>query len=188
MKQLTAGLGLALAVSLIAFAGQAAALVAPALGPSCAPDAGRYGWTVDLQPAANQTIEMSWGVPFTTFQTTDFGSAGAHGFTTPRGGTDLVIRYASDHGAAASATASGALCGSAERGAVTPIVELPGGSDQRSPNAGQAVLGVQTAPASSVQRLPSTSTDNGPSFPLAGLGLAITALGGALLRRGNTPV
>jgi LPXTG-motif cell wall-anchored protein len=80
--------------------------------------------------------------------------------------------------------ANSTLC---DTGAVTPILELPGGSDQRSPNTAQAVLGVQTGPARSVQGLPSTSTDNDPSFPLAALGLAITALGGALLRRRDTP-
>ena len=70
-------------------------------------------------------------------------------------------------------------------GAVTPIVDLPGGSDQRSPNTPQAVLGVQTTPARSVQGLPATGTE-GPSFPLAALGLAFTALGGVLLRRRDT--
>ena len=86
--------------------------------------------------------------------------------------------------ACATPPANSALC---DTGAVTPILELPGGSDQRSPNTAQAVLGVQTGPARSIQGLPSTNTDNGPSFPLAALGLAITALGGALLRRRDTP-
>ena len=84
----------------------------------------------------------------------------------------------------ASPTPNDPLCAT---GAVTPILELPGGSDERSPNTPQVVLGVQTGPARSIQELPSTTTDDGPSFPLAALGLAITALGGALLRRRDTP-
>lgn len=67
-------------------------------------------------------------------------------------------------------------------GAVSPIVEVPGGSLQQSPNTG--VNGVQTAAVAGVQSLPSTSTDRSPSAPLAALGLAIIGLGGALLRRG----
>jgi len=72
-------------------------------------------------------------------------------------------------------------------GAVTPILELPGGSTQPAPRTAQAVLGVQTTPARRISGLPSTTTEDGPSFPLAALGLAITALGGALLRRRDTP-
>jgi hypothetical protein len=69
-------------------------------------------------------------------------------------------------------------------GAVTPIVELPGGSNQRPPG---VVAGAQTRPATSVKSLPSSSTDRTPAIPLALLGLAITAVGGILLRRGGPP-
>src|SRR5579859_7723768 len=66
-------------------------------------------------------------------------------------------------------------------GAVSPIVELPGGSNQQSPNG--AVNGVETSPVAGVQSLPSTSTNGGPALPLALLGLAMLGLGGAMLRR-----
>ena len=56
-------------------------------------------------------------------------------------------------------------------GAVTPVVELPGGSNQTAPS---AVNGVQS--------LPSTSTDSAPPIPLAALGLAMVGLGAMLLR------
>lgn len=64
-------------------------------------------------------------------------------------------------------------------GAVSPIVELPGGSNQLPSN---AVQGVQSAPLAGIQSLPSTSTQ-GSGAPLAFVGLAFIGLGGALLRR-----
>jgi hypothetical protein len=76
-------------------------------------------------------------------------------------------------------------------GSVSPIVELPGGSQQSAPNSENgAVRGTESAPAAAlggaavagVQSLPSTST-GGPAIPLAGIGFALAALGGALLRR-----
>ena len=70
-------------------------------------------------------------------------------------------------------------------GAVTPVVEMPGGSNQLPPS---NVQGVQTAPVAGVQSLPSTSTDSAPAIPLAVLGLAIIGLGGALLRRRDTRI
>ncbi len=66
-------------------------------------------------------------------------------------------------------------------GSVNPIVEVPGGSDQQSPNGVQA--GVQNGAVAGVQSLPSTSTDRTPVLPLAAMGLTIMALGGLLLRR-----
>ncbi|HEV2249691.1 MAG TPA: hypothetical protein VGT60_04210 [Candidatus Limnocylindria bacterium] len=71
-------------------------------------------------------------------------------------------------------------------GAVTPVVELPGGSNQQAPNTG--VNGIQTSPVAGVQGLPSTSTDSTPTMPLAALGLAFLALGGVLLRRHDTRI
>ena len=69
-------------------------------------------------------------------------------------------------------------------GEVSPVVSSPGGSTQVSPNTG--VNGVQTSPVSGIESLPSTSTDGAPTAPLAALGLAMMALGGALLRRRDT--
>ena len=66
-------------------------------------------------------------------------------------------------------------------GSVSPIVEVPGGSNQQSPNVAQA--GVQNGAVAGVQSLPSTSTSGTPALPLAAMGLAIMALGGVLLRR-----
>ncbi len=65
-------------------------------------------------------------------------------------------------------------------GSVSPIVEVPGSSDQQSPNV--AAAGVQAGTVAGVQSLPSTSTST-PAAPLAALGLAIMALGGVMLRR-----
>jgi len=59
----------------------------------------------------------------------------------------------------------------------------------QTPPSNNAVNGVQTAPnanaVNGVQGLPSTSTDSGPAIPLAALGLALMAFGGALLRKGR---
>lgn len=61
-------------------------------------------------------------------------------------------------------------------GAVSPIVEAP--------QANAAVAGTQTGgTVAGVQSLPSTSTSSAPALPLAGIGLALMAMGGALLRR-----
>lgn len=101
-----------LLLSVFTFGGQAGAWVTPTLTANCAPDASHYAWTVNLHPESNQKIEMSWGTgAFTTFQTTDFGSAGAHTFTTARGATTLAIRYASDKNMKTSAPANGQICG-----------------------------------------------------------------------------
>ena len=57
----------------------------------------------------------------------------------------------------------------------------------QTPSNNNAVNGVQTAPnanaVNGVQGLPSTSTESGPAMPLAALGVALMALGGAMLRR-----
>jgi hypothetical protein len=71
-------------------------------------------------------------------------------------------------------------------GVVTPSVEVPGGSNQQSPNG--AVNGSQSSPVAGVQGLPSTSTDSTPTMPLGLLGLGILGLGGALLRRRGTEI
>jgi hypothetical protein len=55
-------------------------------------------------------------------------------------------------------------------GAVSPIVQTPGSAGN----------------VAGVQGLPSTSTGSGPAIPLAALGLALMAVGGAILRRGTT--
>jgi LPXTG-motif cell wall-anchored protein len=47
----------------------------------------------------------------------------------------------------------------------------------------RTVQGVQKAPVAGVQGLPSTSTESGPTFPLAAVGLALMTFGGVLLRR-----
>ena len=108
----TTGLIAALLLSVFAFGGQAGAWVTPTLSANCAPDANSYAWTIDLHPESNQKIELSWGTgAFTAFRTTDFVSSGAHTFTTPRGGTTLVVRYASDKNVKTSAMANGQLCG-----------------------------------------------------------------------------
>jgi hypothetical protein len=185
----------ALLVLTLVSAGRAAAASSLALRAACAPDDTRFGWTIELPARADQRIELSWGTSLTVFQTIDFGTPGVHALATARGGTTLVARAASDRSISATATASTIRCAPDAVGSVQPIVELPGGSDQQSPSVpvpGSAVRGVQSAPAAIVARLPSTSTDRTPSVPLVGLGLAIIALGGAVLlkgarRRGRSP-
>jgi LPXTG-motif cell wall-anchored protein len=111
----------ALALSLFTFAGQASAWVAPTLTALCAPDTTHFAWSINLQTEADQRIEMSWGgSTFVTFQTTDFGTAGAHSFTTLRGGTTLMVRYASDHNAMTSAAGKTEVCAGAAGGGPTP--------------------------------------------------------------------
>ena len=113
------------------------------------------------------------------------------GTTTIVGGTTTVNAAGmTNAGGAASTTGGTAVRGfeSAPNavGSVSPIVELPGGADQQSPNGVQA--GVQNGAVAGVQSLPSTSTDRTPAAPLAAMGLAIMALGGILLRRRDLQV
>jgi LPXTG-motif cell wall-anchored protein len=80
-------------------------------------------------------------------------------------------------------------------GSVTPIVEIPGVSDQQAPSIAPSNLranlqanlqaNAQNGAVAGIQSLPSTSTGT-PTLPLAAIGLAILALGGALLRRRDT--
>jgi len=89
----------------------ALAWTAPQLTANCAPDENSYAFTITLAEEENYNIEMSWDDFVTApFQTTDFESAGAHDFTTARGGTTLYVRFASDTNAKASAAANAELC------------------------------------------------------------------------------
>ena len=119
------------------------------------------------------------------------GSTGATGSTGSMGATGST-GTAGNSAATPPPAVAGFQQNNTPSGAVTPIVETPGGSNQQSPNtpsvvngvqtAPRAVNGVQTAPVAGVQGLPSTSTESAPAMPLALLGLALMGLGGALLR------
>ena len=134
----------------------------------------------------NKVFWVSCGTTGATGATGPTGPTGSTGTTgtTETGGTTTgpngIVIFTPGGSAVAgfqSAPANGV-------GAVSPIVELPGGSSQQSPNG--AVNGVQTSPVAGVQGLPSTSTGGAPTIPLAGLGIALMGLGGMLLRRRDT--
>ena len=135
--------------------------------------------TLPTTPGSDKN-KVFWVQCGTTGATGPTGSTG----TTETGGTTTgpngIVIFTPGGSAVAgfqSAPANGV-------GAVSPIVELPGGSSQQSPNG--AVNGVQTSPVAGVQGLPSTSTGGAPTIPLAGLGIALMGLGGMLLRRRDT--
>ena len=108
------------------------------------------------------------------------------GTTTIVGGTTTVNGAGVTNAGGTSSTTGGTAVRGFESapnaiGSVSPIVEVPGGSNQQSPNGLQA--GVQSGVVAGVQSLPSTSTDRTPVIPLAAVGLGIMVLGGILLRR-----
>ena len=103
------------------------------------------------------------------------------GTTTIVGGTTTITGSTTTNTGGTVTNSGGAVLGFQSApgavGSVSPIIELPGGSNQVSPGSAQggAVAGIQS--------LPSTSTDSAPTIPLAAIGLAIMAAGGLLLRR-----
>ena len=122
----------------------------------------------------------------TTVTTSTGTTTTTGGTTTINGGTTTISSgVVTNVGGTPSTTGATAVRGfeSAPNaiGSVSPIVEVPGGSSQQSPNGLQA--GVQNGAVAGAQTLPSTSTDRTPVIPLAAMGLAIMALGGILLRR-----
>ena len=115
-----AGIIATLCISLVLFGNTAAAWAAPTLTAGCASDATHLNWSISLHQESNQRFEMSWGTgTFVAFQTVDFQTAGSHSFVTARGGTTLVVRYASDHSIGARATANTQLCGGTTGGTTT---------------------------------------------------------------------
>lgn len=129
------------------------------------------------------TVTVTGG---TTTTTTNGVSTTVNGGTTSIvGGTTTLTGSTTSNTGGAVTNSGGAVLGfeSAPNavGSVSPIVEVPGGSNQQSPNGVQA--GVQNNTVAGVQSLPSTSTDRTPVIPLAAMGLAIMAFGGILLRR-----
>lgn len=102
-----AALALVLAMGSIALAWQQ-----PTLTANCAPDANSFAWTINLQGQEdNYLVDLSWDHFATApFDTIDFGSAGDHDFTTPRGGPILYVRWASDTKAMTSLSGDTELC------------------------------------------------------------------------------
>ena len=115
-SRVAAGVIAALALSLFTFGGQAAAWSAPTLRAACAPDSTHYAWTITLGSESNFKIDESWNSPFSGATTANFSAAGTHSFTTARGGGKLYVRWTSDHGVTANATANGTPCGGTTNG------------------------------------------------------------------------
>jgi len=115
-SRVAAGVITALVLSLFTFGGQAAAWSAPTLRAACAPDSTHYAWTITLGSESNFKIDESWNSSFSGATTVDVGTAGAHSFTTARGGSKLYVRWTSDHGVTANATANGTPCGGTTNG------------------------------------------------------------------------
>jgi hypothetical protein len=111
-----AGAVLAVSLATVAFAWGNITLQA-----ECAGDDQSLSWSIQL-PAGedNYQIDWSFSADFSTFVTIDFGAAGDHHFTTPRAGSDLHVRWSSDHQTMAQAAASDELCAS---GTPTPTPE-----------------------------------------------------------------
>lgn len=109
----------------------------PTLTADCAPDANSLAWKINLVgPEANYKVDWSFDASFAGATTTDFGTAGDHSFTTPRGGWTLYVRWSSHHGSHASAAANLELCTqshqsaeqSVEAGTGTPAGTIPDSS------------------------------------------------------------
>jgi hypothetical protein len=94
----------------LATAGLALAWVQPSLTPRCAPDENSYAWTINLHQEDNFSVDWSFESNFASFATIDFGSAGDHDFTTPRGGSTIYVRWSSQHDSTAQANADSGLC------------------------------------------------------------------------------
>jgi hypothetical protein len=83
----------------------------PMLTAQCAPDANSLAWTITLTgPEDNYRVDWSFDAGFAGATTVDFGTAGDHSFTTPRGGWKLYVRWTSHPGSTAKADANLQLC------------------------------------------------------------------------------
>lgn len=95
---------------LLATVGTALAWVKPTLTAECAPDATHYAWKINLHSEGNYNIDWSFFADFEPATKVNFVTAGDHSFVTPRGGTTLYVRWSSDKGSKAQATANASLC------------------------------------------------------------------------------
>jgi hypothetical protein len=91
-------------------AGAVFAWVRPTLSAMCADDDAHYAWQISLSQEADYKIQFSWSSSFADAWTVDFGSAGAHGFSTDRGGSTLYARWKSDMSKSTSAAVNAELC------------------------------------------------------------------------------
>ena len=91
-------------------AGAVFAWIRPTLASMCAADQAHYAWQITLSPEADYKIQFSWDSSFANAWTVDFGSSGAHAFSTDRGGSTLYARWKSDVNKSTSAAANGELC------------------------------------------------------------------------------
>ena len=143
--------------------------------------------TLPTTPGSDKN-KVFWVKCGTTGATGPTGPTGSTGPTGTTGTTETGGTATGPNGIVIFTPGNGAVNGfqnaPAAVGAVSPIVELPGGSSQQSPNG--AVNGVQTSPVAGVQGLPSTSTGGPAGIPLAALGIALMGLGGLLLRRSDS--
>ena len=105
------------------------------LNAECAADEATLAWTINLPTENNFMIDWSFDANFATFTTTDFGSAGEHHFSTPRGGDTLYVRWTSEHDTMAQAMSNTELCAQT---AATPTPEgsVMGGTSSPSPEGG----------------------------------------------------
>jgi len=129
------------------------------------------------------TVTVTGGTTTTT--TNGVTTTVSGGTTTIVGGTTTISGSTTTNSGGTATNSGGAVLGfeSAPNavGSVSPIIELPGGSNQQAPSSVQA--GVQGGAVAGIQSLPSTSTNSAPTMPLAAMGLAIMAAGGLFLRR-----
>ena len=163
------------------------------LTAECAPDENTLAWKITL-PAGedNYLIDWSFDASFATFTTADFGTAGQHQFTTPRGGPTLFVRWSNDHDTTAQAAANEELCneGSASPSPSASVAESvapsssPQGSLGASSSPEQSVAATTGTPVSSPEQsvaggtgtpggLPDTAADSGSSITLLPIFLAV---------------
>jgi hypothetical protein len=86
------------------------AWVKPTLAAMCADDQAHYAWQITLPQEADYQIQFSWSSSFANAWLVDFGSPGAHAFSTDRGGSTIYARWKSDTNVSTSGAANGELC------------------------------------------------------------------------------
>lgn len=171
MKKLLATfVGAALALSL---ATGVLAWGALTLDAECAADQTTYAWTIDLPSGENNyRIDWSFAPDFSSVATVDFGAAGEHDFTTPRGGTILYVRWSSDQGTTAWATANAELCSQAAA-TPTPTQEGSTGAGGSTATPEENVQGGTGTPGAEVPDTATTaSSDVSPTLAV-GFGLIL---------------
>jgi hypothetical protein len=165
-RRVVAAIGSSLIVVALA-AGAVFAWARPTLLAMCADDDAHYAWQISLGQEGDYRIQFSWNSSFADAWTVDFGSDGAHAFSTDRGGSTLHARWTSDMSQSTSAQANGALCRQptptpTPTPTATPTVAPTQTPPTHRPSPEQSVQGATGTP----QPVPDTAVSSGEQLQL----------------------